>query len=75
MLGKAYPRAQVCGGLKTSLSSCSAFQSLLIPPCSLISSLASHSSVAREDAAVKVKQQSAARLPVLPAATQLKSPG
>lgn len=74
MVGKAYLHVQVCGGLKTPLSSCSASLPLLIPPYSLVSSLTSHSSVAHKDAAVKFKQQSAARLPLELAVPELKSP-
>lgn len=68
------PRSVV--GLRgLSLSSRWASLSLLIPPCSLISSLTSHSPVAHADAAVKFKQQSAARLPSAPAVPELTSPG
>lgn len=70
---KAYPRAQVSGGLKSSLSSHSAGLSLLMPPCSLISSLPSHSSVAHEEAAVKFKQKRLGCL-LVPAVLELKSP-
>lgn len=73
-IGRAYPCAHVCGGLKPSLSSHSDSLLLLIPPCSLVSFLTSHSSLAHENAAVKVKQQSSARLPLMPALPELKSP-
>lgn len=56
-----------------SLSSRWASLSLLISPWSLISPLTSHSPVAHGDAAVKFKQQSAARLPSAPAVPELKS--
>lgn len=71
---KHYPCAQVSGGLKSSLSSHSAGLSLLMPPCSLISSLPSHSSVAHEEAAVKFKQKRLGCL-LVPAVLELKSLG
>lgn len=48
--------------------------SLLIPPCSLISSLPSQSSVAHKEAAVKVQQQRLGCL-LVPAVLELESPG
>lgn len=74
VIDKGYPCPQVSGRLKLSVFSHSGSLSLLTPPCSLISSLPSHSSVAHKEIAVKFKQQRLGCL-LVSAVLELKSPG